>query len=178
MNELYHRRSRLGQECRPGPRRQFVWSGSFWRKLRRVRVPSFLPVSIDVWWRLELCASSHFWVRAIVKLGHDVRLIPSAHVKPFVLSGRRATGPMRRGGSRAESLSGSVRSRVVEPRARNLETWDRRRTARIPSYPWPDSVLQPVLASGQNQTEESGGSSAISRSSAARRGFEAFDSIH
>ncbi len=42
-----------------------------------------LPVSIDVWWR-EACASSHFWARAIVELGHDVRLIPSAYVKPFV----------------------------------------------------------------------------------------------
>jgi hypothetical protein len=33
-------------------------------------------------------------------------------------------------------------------------------------------------ASGQNQTDESGAPSAISRSSAARGGFEACDSIH
>ena len=33
---------------------------------------------------MEVCASSHFWARAIVELGHDVRLIPSAYVKPFV----------------------------------------------------------------------------------------------
>jgi transposase len=33
---------------------------------------------------MEVCASSHFWARAIVELGHDVRLIPSTYVKPFV----------------------------------------------------------------------------------------------
>jgi transposase len=25
---------------------------------------------------IEVCAISHFWARAIVELGHDVRLIP------------------------------------------------------------------------------------------------------
>lgn len=33
---------------------------------------------------MEARASSHYWGREIAKLGHDVRLIPPIHVKPFV----------------------------------------------------------------------------------------------
>jgi transposase len=33
---------------------------------------------------IEACASSTYWAREIKKLGHDVRLIPPAYVKPYV----------------------------------------------------------------------------------------------
>ena len=33
---------------------------------------------------MEACASAHYWARAIGELGHGVRLIPPAYVKPFV----------------------------------------------------------------------------------------------
>jgi transposase len=33
---------------------------------------------------IEACASSHFWAREIGALGHDVRLMPAAYVKPYV----------------------------------------------------------------------------------------------
>lgn len=37
---------------------------------------------------LEACGSAHYWARAIVALGHDVRLIPPVYVKPFVKRGK------------------------------------------------------------------------------------------
>ena len=33
---------------------------------------------------MEACASSHYWAREIGALGHEVRLIAPAYVKPFV----------------------------------------------------------------------------------------------
>ena len=33
---------------------------------------------------METCASAHHWGREILALGHDVKLIPAAHVKPYV----------------------------------------------------------------------------------------------
>jgi transposase len=33
---------------------------------------------------MEACATSHYWGRELKKLGHEVRLIPPAYVKPYV----------------------------------------------------------------------------------------------
>ena len=33
---------------------------------------------------MEACYSTNYWARELVKLGHDVNLIPAQHVKPFV----------------------------------------------------------------------------------------------
>jgi transposase len=33
---------------------------------------------------MEACATAHYWAREIAKLGHQVRLIPPAYVKPYV----------------------------------------------------------------------------------------------
>lgn len=57
----------------------------FRRKLSRPQFEAFLndiPVCIVA---MEACASSHHWGRLADDLGHDVRLIPVQHVKPFVL---------------------------------------------------------------------------------------------
>ena len=33
---------------------------------------------------MEACGTSHYWARELIKLGHEVRLMPPAYVKPYV----------------------------------------------------------------------------------------------
>lgn len=37
---------------------------------------------------MEACGSAHYWAREIAKLGHKVRLLPPAYVKPYVKRGK------------------------------------------------------------------------------------------
>ena len=54
------------------------------KKLRRGTVLSFLSKLEPCLVGMEACASSHFWAREITALGHEVRLISPAYVKPYV----------------------------------------------------------------------------------------------
>jgi transposase len=56
----------------------------FRKKLRRVQVLSFLAAQPPCTVAMEACGSAHHWAREIGRLGHRVRLIPPAYVKPFV----------------------------------------------------------------------------------------------
>lgn len=58
------------------------------RKLRRAEVLPFfrkLPSCIVA---MEACGGAHHWAREISALGHEVRLVPPAYVKPFVKRGK------------------------------------------------------------------------------------------
>ena len=59
-------------------------SVAFSKKLSRSRFLSFLGEQPRCVVALEACAGSHHWGRQIEALGHQVRLIPPAYVKPFV----------------------------------------------------------------------------------------------
>jgi transposase len=54
------------------------------KKLRRDQVLTFFRQLQPCVVAMEACGGAHFWGREIGKLGHDVRLIPRAYVKPFV----------------------------------------------------------------------------------------------
>ena len=56
----------------------------FRKKLRRGQVLAFLATLPPCTVAMEACGSAHYWGREITKLGHTVRLIAPAYVKPFV----------------------------------------------------------------------------------------------
>jgi transposase len=54
------------------------------RKLRRDDVISFFQSLPRCLIGIEACATGHHWARALIGLGHEVRLMPAAYVKPYV----------------------------------------------------------------------------------------------
>lgn len=56
----------------------------FSRKLTRGKLLEFFAGQPACTVALEACGGAHHWARQLQALGHDVRLIPPAYVKPFV----------------------------------------------------------------------------------------------
>ena len=54
------------------------------RQLKRRHVLTFLQKLPPCLVGIEACASSHHWSRELQTLGHTVRLMPPAYVKPYV----------------------------------------------------------------------------------------------
>ncbi len=52
------------------------------RKLRRAEVIGFFTDLPSCLVGMEACASAHHWARELIALGHEVRLMPPAYVKP------------------------------------------------------------------------------------------------
>ena len=60
-------------------------SVAFRRKVSRERLLYILGAQLPrCVVAMEACASAHYWGREILKLGHEVRLVPPIYVKPFV----------------------------------------------------------------------------------------------
>ena len=61
-------------------------SGSviFRKRLSRGRLLAFFAAQPPCVVAMEACAGAHHWGRELMRLGHTVRLIPAAYVKPFV----------------------------------------------------------------------------------------------
>jgi transposase len=59
------------------------------RQLRRAELLKFFGKISPCLVGLEACATSHYWARQIAALGHEVRLLPPAHVKPYVKLGKK-----------------------------------------------------------------------------------------
>ena len=56
----------------------------FSRRITRQKLVQFFASQPRCTVALEACAGAHHWGRELMKLGHEVRLIPPAYVKPFV----------------------------------------------------------------------------------------------
>lgn len=54
------------------------------RQLRRAQVLTFFGRLGPCLVGMEACGSAHYWAREIAALGHEVKLIPPAYVKPYV----------------------------------------------------------------------------------------------
>jgi len=54
------------------------------KKLRRSQVPTFFSNLSPCLVGIEACASSHYWARKLLALGHTVRLIAPQFVRPYV----------------------------------------------------------------------------------------------
>jgi transposase len=54
------------------------------KQLRRNKVLAFFAKQPPCLVAMEACGGAHYWGREIGKLGHTVRLLPPAYVKPFV----------------------------------------------------------------------------------------------
>jgi transposase len=59
-------------------------SVAFRRKLSREKLLTFFAEQPQCVVAMEACGSAHHWGRVFRHLGHEVRLIPPAYVKPFV----------------------------------------------------------------------------------------------
>ena len=59
------------------------------RQLRRGEVLNFFAGLAPCLVAMEACGSAHHWARQVGALGHEVRLLPPAHVKPYVKRGRK-----------------------------------------------------------------------------------------
>ena len=59
-------------------------SVAFRRKLGRAGLVNFLARQPRCVVAMESCAGAHYWGREVGKLGHEVRLVPPAYVKPYV----------------------------------------------------------------------------------------------
>ena len=62
------------------------------RSLKRAQVIPFFSKLPPCLIGMEACGTSHHWARELVGLGHEVRLMPPAYVKPYVKRGKTDAG--------------------------------------------------------------------------------------
>lgn len=61
---------------------------AFNRALRRSQMLPFFAGLDPCLVGIEACGTSHHWARELIKLGHNVKLIPPVYVKPYVKRGK------------------------------------------------------------------------------------------
>jgi transposase len=88
------------------------------RRLKRAQVGEFFAALPKAVIGMEACGSAHHWARRLERLGHEVRLMPPAYVKPYV---KRNKNDARDAAACCEAMSRPdmrfVRIKTVEQQA-------------------------------------------------------------
>src|SRR5215469_5373002 len=58
------------------------------KRLRRPDMLGFFASLPPCLIGIEACSASHHWARELIRLGHEVRLMPARYVKPYVQRGK------------------------------------------------------------------------------------------
>jgi len=61
---------------------------AFNRPVRRAQLLKFFQKQPACLVGMEACGSSHYWARELTRIGHEVRLIAPAYIKPYVKRGK------------------------------------------------------------------------------------------
>jgi transposase len=85
----------------------------FSRKITRGKLLDFFASQSRCIVALEACGGAHHWARELQAMGHEVRLIPPAYVKPFVKRYKKTMRWMPRRSARRRS--GRAVSAVCRP---------------------------------------------------------------
>ena len=87
------------------------------KTLRRAQVLPFFAKLPRCLVGMEACGTSHHWARELIKLGHEVRLMPPAYVKPYVKRGQdrrqRCRGDLRSGHPSDDAVRGGEVARAA-----------------------------------------------------------------
>ena len=97
------------------------------RQLKRRYVLTFFQKLPPCLVGIEACASSHHWSRELKALGHTVRLMPPAYVKPYVKRQKNDAAD-------AEAICEAVGFCCRRPRSRNSANGYGRTTASPSGY--------------------------------------------
>ena len=90
------------------------------RQLRRRQVLAFFRKQPSCMVGMEACATAHHWARELIKLGHNVRLIPPVYVKAYVKRSKNdaAEAAARAFPASARSVLSAIRQRQARARIR------------------------------------------------------------
>src|SRR6516225_5887832 len=58
------------------------------KSVRRAQMLAFFSKLPPCLVGIEACGTSHYWARELIRLGHEVKLMPPAYVKPYVKRGK------------------------------------------------------------------------------------------
>ena len=107
------------------------------RQLKRRYVLAFFQKLSPCLVGIEACASSHHWSRELQALGHTVRLMPPAYVKPYGMKRQHRT--MR---TDAEAICEAA---ITRPNMRSFRRDQDARAAELPdAAPYPAPVHPPA----------------------------------